>query len=415
MTLPNNILQQVQTYQMAELPFLDNLSVFIKIANKKYQNFQNLPAQLGSTVTFERPPRFNTTNSLVASFEGIDQLTHSLTVDQQISTSVAYDSQQFIFNLQDYMSRVGKGIVRAIGTPIEKNVALNTLNHTYRYFGDGSTSINSFGQLASMLALYRNFGSADGDIKVILPDVVEPTIVNTGLNQFVLDRNNRMANSWEVGDWAGVKFYRSNQTPIHTAGTAGDSAQTLTVVSTNDPTGANITQITFSGVSASDVDCIKQNDILYSLNNLFFKQWIGTSASATKLSIRATADAVSTSGSQVTVNIYPALNAIPGKNQNIFQNIVAGMTFKVLPSHRAGLVLGGDALFLAMPKLPEMVPYPTANAIDPVTGLSMRMYYGSTFGKNEMGLIHDSIWGSTMIDEYALRLVFPINQGISLS
>jgi hypothetical protein len=84
------------------------------------------------------------------------------------------------------------------------------------------------------------------------------------------------------------------------------------------------------------------------------------------------------------------------------------MKIVVLPSHRAGAIVGGNALFLAMPMLPEEVPFPTANKTDPDSGVSMRMYYGSLFGQNQRGFVHDAIWGSTLVDEYSMRLVFPL-------
>jgi hypothetical protein len=72
------------------------------------------------------------------------------------------------------------------------------------------------------------------------------------------------------------------------------------------------------------------------------------------------------------------------------------------------LITAGDPLFLAMPRLPDQVPFPTGNENDPETGVSMRMYYGTLFGQNQMGMIHDAIWGSTLVSEYAMALVFPL-------
>ena len=88
--------------------------------------------------------------------------------------------------------------------------------------------------------------------------------------------------------------------------------------------------------------------------------------------------------------------------------ILPGMQVSVLPSHRSGLITAGDPLFLAMPRLPDQVPFPTGNENDPETGVSMRMYYGTLFGQNQMGMIHDAIWGSTLVPEYSMALVFPL-------
>jgi hypothetical protein len=64
----------------------------------------------------------------------------------------------------------------------------------------------------------------------------------------------------------------------------------------------------------------------------------------------AIAQAASTAGSQVTVSVYPPLQAAAGNTQNLNQPIVAGMEVMVLPSHRAGMITSGDPLFLRYAK-----------------------------------------------------------------
>lgn len=83
------------------------------------------------------------------------------------------------------------------------------------------------------------------------------------------------------------------------------------------------------------------------------------------------------------------------------------MQVSVLPNHRAGLIYSGDALYVGMPRLPEEVPFPTANQVDEDTGVSMRQYFGSLFGQNERGMIHDVIWGKTLVPEYSMAVIFP--------
>jgi hypothetical protein len=72
------------------------------------------------------------------------------------------------------------------------------------------------------------------------------------------------------------------------------------------------------------------------------------------------------------------------------------------------LIVGGSALYLAMPRLPEEVPFPTAAEYDKETGVSMRMYFGSLFGQNQRGMVHDAIWASTLVPEYCMRILFPL-------
>jgi hypothetical protein len=42
-------------------------------------------------------------------------------------------------------------------------------------------------------------------------------------------------------------------------------------------------------------------------------------------------------------------------HQIITTNIIKGMQIKALPNHRAGLIVGVNALYVGMPRLPEEV------------------------------------------------------------
>jgi hypothetical protein len=411
-----NILQQVITYNESNLALLLNSFAFISTANKKFQRFNDdIPKNLGDTVSFDLPPRFTTTNSLVISFQAAAQRIQQLTVSQQASTAYEFTAQQFIFNVRDYMKVFGKSAVAELGTQVEANVAQLAETNTFRFYGDGVTPISTYLQLANSLAFFRNFGAAKDNTMGYLSDLTFPLIVNSGLNQFALDRNNKEAMSWEIGEFSNCKWYQSNLLKTHTSGTEGNAGSVLTVVSTVQNSEGGVIQITFSGTSAaSDANSIKAydkfqfSDGVSGQPDLRFRTFIGHVISQNPVQFRATANAASTGGSQVTVDIFPALQAAAGRDQNINYEIVAGMQVTVLPNHRCGLIMAGDPLFLAMPKLPDEVPYPTSVMTDPDSGASLRQYYGSLFGQNQRGMVHDIIWGSTLVDEYSMMVALPI-------
>lgn len=414
MSVPNNILQQVITYQESGLAAAQNFGPFINTSNKKFLNFEDRIANLGSSVSFDLVPRFSTVNNLVVSFEAAEQRTQTLTVDQQISTSFAFTDQQFIFNVETYMSKFGRSAIAEIASNIEANVAENAVTNTYRFYGDGVTAINSYFQLAEALALFRTYGVPKGMTKGYLLDTAIPAIINNGLAQFSTNRNNEIANSWELGEFSQCDWYISNLLPTHIAGTEGQAGTTLTVVSTTLNSQGQVIAITFSGTdSATDANSIKQYDKLQFVDNVSGKPnmryltFVGHKPSAAKVQFQATANAGAV-GSQVTVSINPPLQAASGKNQNINNPIVAGMQCTVLPSHKAGMLTAGDPLYLAMPRLPNETPFPTANMADPDTGASIRQYYGSLFGQNARGMVYDCIWGSTAVAEDSMAIIFPI-------
>ena len=415
MALPNNILQNVQTYNQADLAYLQNNNCFIASANTKYKDFQKAnPANLGDTITFDKPSRFVANDGLVVNFQGVEQRVQSLVVDQAKNIGIDVSAQQLIFNVEDYMDRFGRGAIDELGAVIESDVAELCVSAPYRFYGNGVTPINSYNQLASALAFFRNYGAAKNDTKGYLSDIAIPDIIGAGLNQFVPNSNEELRNSWELGDFAKCEWYSSNLLPEHTAGSEGQAGSTLTVVSVTQNADGAITAILFSGTSAAtDADSVKENDKFQFQDNVSgqpnvrFRTFIGHKPSANPVQFRATADAAA-SGSQVNVTIDPPLQATVGKNQNITQQIVAGMQCKVLPSHRAGMIQSGNQFYVAIPPLPDCDPFMTSVEQDEDTAVSLRMYTGAQFGQNLYGTVHDAIWGKSQVSDNAMSLIFPL-------
>jgi len=455
MTIPNNILIQVQTYQRAMMGYLNNLNVFIgELTNKKFKAFPDIRYNLGSSVTFDLPPFMSGNQGLVAIFGPANQRLVTLTCDQAYIVSYAFTAQNKIFNVDkdvdSYMEQFGKSAVETFGAQAESNVALNvasacpvmTVNnqgqsvptgalHTEsgptRFFGNASSPINSYQQLQQSIENFKEIGSTK-EWKVVLPNTIIPAIIGSGLNQFSPIRNDEIANSWELGEFGSprVKYYVSNLLPTHISGFVGDATapnNVFTVVSTNDPTGLNIIQITATELTGSTAaaavrsgDLFQFNDGVAGLPNLRALTSIGNYLTSQPAQFRAIADAASVGGS-VVINLVAGQNASQGNGfqsqlvngaANINNNIVAGMKFTPLPSRKCGIMVNGDAFYLAMPQLPDQSPFATGNEIDPETGASVRMTTGAAFGQNQYGTTFDGTWGSNLVCSYSQQYAFPM-------
>ncbi len=442
-TTPVNVLQTVQTYQKAELAWLLNSFCGINLSNKKFKNFNDLTANLGDTVTFDTTPRYISYAGLQITEQPSVQRVQSLICSQAANVAAAYTDQQFIFNVRDYMDRFGMSAMKELGSLIESDILRNFVSGVrvndpqnanfntpaglqvnsgpFRFYGDGVTPINSFTQLAQSVANFEDFGAATHKMLGILPVANIPAIVGTGLNQFAMNRNNDIAMSWELGRFANTEWYESNLLPLHVSGTIANAAapnNVMTVISTNDPTGNNVTQITFTEpTSGTDANAIKAGD-LFQFNdgvsgkpNMRFLTFIGHSPSSQPVQFRAIADAATVSGS-VTVTLQ-TINGVglvwaQTQNQNLNNTIQAGMTVTPIPSHRAGILMSGDQFYLAMPRLPDESPFTTSNMVDADSGASIRHYFGSQFGMNNRAYVRDSVWGSTLVAENSLRYAFPL-------
>ena len=427
-----NYLNQVQTYQMSELAYLQNTYAQIANYNKKFKDFEKLTGNLGSSVTYDVQPKFATSTSLVANFQTSAQQVRTLTVDQSWNTSYQFTSEQFVFNVKDYMQKFGKTAAVELGSKVESYISSQATSHIYRYFGNGTTAINSYGQLANAIALLHNIGAPRGSVKGFIPDIAVPSIVSTGLQQFVLDRNERTANSWELGSFGGVDWYSSNLLDSHMAGFGGVNGTVLTVTGVARDTDGAITSITCStgGLAATTNflmagDVMKFNDGVAGQPNVRFFTYNGqvTSASPVQLVCKATVNSILNSVTfsfdpklydtySVTQASNPTWYADNLKNQNVNVTITNGMQLSIANSHVVGYLMAGDAGFLSTPRLPDQIPFPTSNLVDPDTGLSFRKYYGAKFGLNQMGFVNDIIAGVDIVPEYCLKILFPISTAL---
>lgn len=432
MSAQDNLFEIVTTYQETFMAKLLNSFCALDTFEKKFEHFENFKGNLGTEVSFETPPRSYTARTLTPAAGPSQQYRHTLVVDQPYSTFRSVTAQELIYNdMESYMKKFGDADVAEMGSTMEIDVLLNAISglpvrdtkgiptgalHTesgpYICYGDGRTPINSYQQIAQFIADFRYLGNA-GKLKFYIPSDIEPKIIGTGANQFVPQRNDRDAMSWVIGDWNGVTFYRSNLLPKHTAGTLGQDGATLTVVSTNDSTGANITQITFSG-AGTDSSAIKAGDIITfdATNNIGFVTEYGHAPTQQKVQFRARNNAASSGGNVVVDVAYLSNNSLglisqTGTNQNISGNILPGMTATVATSHIAGFMMFEDCGFLAMPQMPSSSPWTGSNAIDKDSGASIRVYHGMLPYQNEYGYVHDGLTGSTMVPRRCARIAFP--------
>lgn len=431
MATSDNTLRPVQTYQRSALAYLVNMFAFINKANKKFQNFQDRPAQLGGTVTYDKPPRMVSNSGLVVgTFDSVAEEIDNLSVDQQANVNFSFSAEQLVFyiNNNDYLEPFARSGAKELGTRIETDVASVIPSRTFRFYSAGVTGsspsitpapINSIGQIALAKAQFTDFGAAQTDFEMYVPNISVPGIVNSMLNQFVLKRNEEIANSWELGRYDEIDFYRSNLLPLHISGTTGNSQQLLTVVSVTRQADGGITSITFSGATNLDANAVKTDDLFEfkpaSTGVPHYLTWIGHATTGLNFQFRATANVTATSGGNVTIPVDPVIydptavtgNPLIARYQNSDIPIVAGLTALGVPTHRCGLLISGKPLYIAMPRLPSTDPYEYTNEIDDESGAALRFYGGAGLGNNVYGHILDAQWGKQLVKEYAMRMIFP--------
>lgn len=412
----SNTFVDVATFQNASLALLLNEYGVISNLNTKFNEFNKIEAQLGSTITFQLPIRISGINNLnvIGSFQPVTQRFETLTVgtpETQYAVPFGVTASQLVLNAEQYLDYFGQSCTADLGTKIEGQIARDILKSTYRFYGSPSNPVNTYPKLAESIAMFNDYGSAKNNRKALLPNLSVSSIVASGVNQFVMDRNERIAESWMVGEFYNTQFIRSNLLPTHISGTVGNDNLTLTLTSI-DPTG---TLLTFSGASA--LGTVNEDDKLYFTDNVVGKPnlryltFIGYVPCGNPVQVRATSSVTADGLGNITIPVFPAL-IYDATGQNANRNLnhdISGGGFeaKILPDFKCGVIWSGDAWFLGMPALPEVTPFPTSTKADPETQISIRHYYGAQFGSNFYGYIQDAIWGSKLVPEYSMALIFP--------
>jgi hypothetical protein len=443
---PTNVLQNVATYQKYDLAYMRNTAYIMKHGNHMADNIANLTGNLGTTVNYMVAPMSTVARSLSAPPTGIAQRTQSLTVDQQFQRSLALSDIQFLFNFDRgaYEKVQGEADAISIATGVELSAMQNAISqmpsydaqgnvtglHTeqgpYRFFGDGSTDISSVTKMAQMAYDFKEIGFAPKKFHALLPTNAVSQLLSTQFSQFTINRNNDASTDWELGGLNGIvglEFFASNQMPQHLAGQVGQAtapANVVTVVSTNDPTGENVTLITVT-VDASlsnTADAFKIGDMGQFVQGVAGKTDIRQVTRYGKkvthlpaqMVIMSDADTVGTS-TTITIRTTSDLGFCwqsGNPNQNISAPIVAGTKIQFMPSHDVGLVHSGDQFYCATPKLPETRPYDNAVYSDSETMLALRWYAGFDIQYKTHQITKDMIAALGLLPDNCMRLMFPL-------
>jgi hypothetical protein len=445
----SNTLVAVETYNVSGLEPLKNSKAFIYNSNMRFKDFNtttlnhdsrsygagiginsNQLANRGPSFTYDLPPRavavqnFGSLNA-TAIANSLVQYKRTVTVNRSAITNYSWSDNEFVLNLTDYMPKFITPAINGIGSIVEKDVATTALTNTYRLYGDGTTAINSFQQIATAAAKYRNFGSTGNRLHLYLPSVIVPSIIEQGLGQFVINRNEDISKDWFFGSFAGIDIFTSDVLPVSNvpALTAG---ATLTLVSSTYVSFDQSTltfNVTGSGSYDNVTNFLQPGQIIKFGDNvgvgngnvLRFLTFQDYTQSASAVTCNVTANASTNGSAQITVTVSPGLlfdTGTPAVNQdaNLNQPLVANMVASVVPSHVCAVMTDPDAIMLATPRLNNLSPFHSSSITDPDTGLSLRTYYGSVFQQGSTSLVNDVLYGFDGTPQYMMRLAIPFSQ-----
>jgi hypothetical protein len=159
---------------------LENIDPMYNLANKQFDGFEDNKFSYGDSVSFSLTSRFQTVEGLDVTgvSSDIDQRQQTLTVNNAISGAFSIGAEDYWkYQAKEWLKKYGRAMVTEIGTKFGKKVSDVARDYTYRTYGDGATDISSIKQVQQIKTNLRNFGSAAGTIKMVLPDMIMPDII----------------------------------------------------------------------------------------------------------------------------------------------------------------------------------------------------------------------------------------------
>ena len=438
-----NSLVDVEGYITDEgLPFLENRLGLCLTCNSDYRSWG--PAEKwgtrGQTFSKKLPTRSRVKTGITFDQQAVGEGDFTerrlaITADQEKLRDYQYTNiQEALYDRKGLLAYNNRSDLIELATEMEKYVAQQMAFTGYRAFGDfavQSGQMQTVGEVTDAVATFQAFGYG-AEIYYTAPLKAAAKIAQSALQQFVLDRNNRVARRGEMGELGGVEdtvFMKSNVLPTHTAGTASLNAANLgtgfqidsvTPTAPSNAVGGNpngTTSIDLSGMTPGET--IVANDIVdigfLSTDPLRMLTYTGYVQSPQTVQGRVVTGGTVDGSGDLTIVIEPALiydATNTDVNANLNRDIVtggSGDTLRVAKSHIAAPVYIGQYGFFVCPPLPKLENHASASVESP-NGISLRMYYGDgIIGTATKWVVHDVLYGFKGAGEAFGRILYPID------
>lgn len=414
-TIPNNQFKEYTRLCKMSVEAITTVSPVLRHANTFYESLVWGPDNRSAKVDYLKQGRATVVRSLTSSFEEMIDTFGTIEVKEEFSASIAATDQQVLFDIKKGWEQYLKPRLREMGNAIHNDTTQVFRTKTTRWYGDPRTNpINNYFGLQNAKTRMDLYGTTGGIAKGFIPASIVPYMIQSGIQDFVPNRNEKDAFKWELSNQADTDWFKCTTLPSQVAGTVGKSDLTLTVVSVGTPdANGGVTSIVFSGAPTSDSFSIRAYDRLQFKDGVSGKpdmrllSFVGHEPIQHPVQMLARANAASDGGGLVEVTFDPPLQASAGQLRNINNEIQVGMQVKVLGDHTCGLIMQGNPLMLAMAPLPSKMPFMTEAVVDPDTKASLRLTYAAEPFEPKQGWSYNALTGKDLDNNNAIALIFP--------
>lgn len=396
------------------LRVLKNNMVFCKSVNRQYDDrFAKDGAKRGDTINIRKPPRYSVTDGKTLSIQDSADASVALQLDTQRHVGMAFSSKDLALSIDAFSKNYIEPAMVALANDLDYTIYSNLYKDVYHSVGiPSATSLpNALAPFVDAKAKIALAGGQVDPLNAVVDPLVEASLVE-GLKG-LFQSSEQIKQQYEkgmMGMAAGSLFKMSQNVVKHTVGALGG-----TPVTNYSPTAfvAGASSLVTDGWSNSITGVLKAGDVI-SIADVYAVNPQNRQSTGQLAQFVVQSDVNSDGSGNATITLDRAIyasgqnknvNALPGNNKAItifghassYAGVIAPQN---LVFHKDAFVLG--CADLPLPKGVDMA----ARAVDPDSGLSIRMIRDYNISDDEIVTRLDILFGSVCVwPEYACRVV----------
>ncbi len=432
MATPNTDLKNVVSFNRKAIANFRVRAQFAETFDKSFINPNNAPGQSGPTLQFSKPILVTASDGLKANFsKGFKEREATLTVNQFKNIPINLTQEQLVtYPAERSMAMAGVSAVDELVSTVDAFLAEKLMSVPFRWYTDEKDTLDVSSITVSVQALrkavqrFRQYGST-ARAHFAMPSTHAVDIINTALNQFTPDTNDKSIAGWQMGRLIGannIKFYDSFHLGTHISGSAAGADLIISNVGKakytipNTDITEDVTQLTVTVPKDKTINLNDIGDIGHSTGLQMIRPVGHKSVSfAPQINV---VEATKVNETTYTVKLYPAL--VPPASGGIMlpeTNITRAINpakdkLRLVKTHDRAVAWLHDYAKLAMPPLTKAMtaPYVGSTEQDPESGISLRTYSGFIPTEGINATVFDVGYGGVVVPEGAMIWCLPSNQ-----
>lgn len=378
--------------------------------------YTNDEYQAGDTISIRKQVRRKGGRGRVVVPTAIQETSTPLTIEPAYNDSFEFNSRELTLdvtkNAPKFQQRYVSPSVLDIASRIETSIAEAAVLQLNYVAGSPTALISDFAIVDSVNAGMIELGMPQSEKSMVLAARDASSLKAANQNAFNPVLNEDISFDSQLGRYSKFQMYETAANVIHQAG-SGDGTPVVSIV----PTSGDTT-ISISGLTPSALDVYRAGDTISfgvkgtagaveSVHAVSYKK----TGQLMTFTVQADVDADGTGNTVVSI-LPPIVSDITDTEQNVNQNIPLNAPVNLLGAgleYRVNTAYTSRALSLVMPRLARVDSVKCGVAVDPETGMSLRIVMNYDI-LNDLNIARlDALAGFKWHQQYAFKVISAVS------